>query len=129
MNEDGDSEEFGDFTEHLFLSGLRLDIYFLFIEIQGKMSTDEILERLDRIENLERLDRIEILERLDRIEAVLAKLVETLGSVEKSCENMDGHIGFVQSVYHTVRAPLDYVCRRFGLSSRLPYLPCVLQLR
>ena len=70
----------------------------------------------------------EILERLDRIEAVLTKLVETLGSVEKSCENMDGHIGFVQSVYNTVRAPLDLVCRRFGPTSRLvrlPYLPHV----
>ena len=57
----------------------------------------------------------EILERLMRIER---RLIE----VGSSCQGMDTHISFVESVYTTVRRPLDYVVQTItGLMGERSY--------
>ena len=56
---------------------------------------------------MERIDR-----KLDAILEKLAILEVRLQRLELSCRAMDSHIGFVEGVYSTVRAPMDYVASK-----------------
>ena len=54
----------------------------------------------------------ELVARLGRIERDLARVLERLDAVDRSCSNMDEHISFVESVYTAVRHPLSFLSRR-----------------
>lgn len=43
----------------------------------------------------------------------LASVNERLSNLEKSCNNMDDHISFVDSIYTVVRYPLSMISKRF----------------
>ena len=55
----------------------------------------------------ELMDRIEIIER--KLDLILFKLD---GSVIKNCDKMGTHIDFVNSVYTTVKVPLNYISNK-----------------
>ena len=68
----------------------------------------ELKELTDRIELIERkLDLIELIER--KLDLILLKLD---GSVIKNCDKMGTHIDFVNSVYTTVKVPLNYISNK-----------------
>ena len=85
----------------------------------------ELKELMDRIEVIERkLDRIEVIER--KLDLILFKLD---GSVIKNCDKMGTHIDFVNSVYTTVKVPLNYISNKIqkiinpsGLHHELPLI-------
>ena len=85
----------------------------------------ELKELMDRIEVIERkLDRIEVIER--KLDLILLKLD---GSVIKNCDKMGTHIDFVNSVYTTVKVPLNYISNKIqkiinpsGLHHELPLI-------
>lgn len=84
---------------------------------------DEFLEvpasGLERVEA--RL--LDVTERLETIEALLRRLESASSDMRVSCQNMDGHIGFVEAVM----APF-FALRRHVLTSRTMaarYLPCM----
>ena len=59
----------------------------------------------------------DITERLDRIENNLSEIMKQLDHIKKSGKHMDSHIDFVNSVYSTVRYPLNSIMSRFGKKS------------
>lgn len=71
----------------------------------------------------------EILNKLNVIEQKLDILNGKINDCEESCKNMDSHIDFVENVYGTVRAPLNYINSAFnklysgGMISDQPELP------
>ena len=66
---------------------------------------DTSLERIERKIDL-------IIKRLDDLECKTAH-------VETSCDRMDSHIGFVESVYSNCRHPLNWLLQKIGgLSGR-----------
>ena len=80
---------------------------------------DEIIENLvgitetnERICNLERKMEL-ILNKLDKL--------EKLENIEENCSKMGNHINFVEAVYETVRAPLQFISNK--LSSTPAALP------
>ena len=60
-----------------------------------------------RIENLET--------KMDIIILTLQRIEKKLSDVEVSCDGMDGHIEFVESVYSTVRHPLNFLVKKIQL--------------
>ena len=60
--------------------------------------------------NREQLDRME--KKMDSILNSIARIEHKMGSLDKSCGNMDEHINFVNGVYTTVRSPLQWVVDR-----------------
>ena len=54
-----------------------------------------------------KVDAIEA--KVDAIEAKVDLLLSRVENVSSSCSNMDDHIGFVHSVYATLRSPLQVV--------------------
>ena len=66
----------------------------------------------DRIKNLEQKMEL-ILEKLEKL--------EKLETIEKNCSKMGNHINFVETVYETVRAPLQFISNKLtGNSDVLP---------
>ena len=70
----------------------------------------------------------DINERLNTLESKLDELVEICREIRRdstinreSCERMDSHINFVNGAYSSLRAPLDFIQRKF--SSNAPALP------
>jgi hypothetical protein len=70
------------------------------------------------------IERIEVIER--KLDLILLKLD---GSVIKNCDKMGSHIDFVNSVYTTVKVPLNYISNKIqkiinptGLHTELPLL-------
>lgn len=65
-----------------------------------------------------------ILEKLERMEKTLSRMEERLINMEKvvpACERMDDHVTFVNGVYTTVKAPIEYVCSAFTrTNTKLP---------
>lgn len=55
-----------------------------------------------------------------KVDGMDVLLRERLDVISSSCENMDGHITFVEDVYNTVRAPLTYLSSKFGMCGELP---------
>jgi hypothetical protein len=77
--------------------------------------------------------RSELKDLTDRIEAIERKLDLILfkldGSVIKNCDKMGTHIDFVNSVYTTVKVPLNYISNKIqriinpsGLPHELPLI-------
>jgi len=56
----------------------------------------------------------EIDKKLDLIIVKLEGIENRLNIVEESCNGMDNHINFVNTVYTTVRTPLDFIVNRVG---------------
>ena len=50
--------------------------------------------------------------KMDIIILILQRIENKLNEVEKSCGGMDEHINFVESVYSTVRSPLDFIVNK-----------------
>ena len=73
---------------------------------------DDLITTLDtnkRIKNLENKMEL-ILEKLDKLE-----------NIENNCSKMGNHINFIETVYETVRAPLQFVSNKLtGNSDVLP---------
>jgi hypothetical protein len=72
-------------------------------------------------------------QKLDQILSKLEDIERRLKRVEESCVGMDGHIGFVESVYGTLRSPLDFLANQVNRISgtaegRLPS-PQIKQLK
>ena len=54
----------------------------------------------------------------DKLDLILEKLnaiEKRLDKIENSCGSMDTHIDFVDSVYTTVRRPLDFIVGKVSL--------------
>ena len=54
----------------------------------------------------------EILKEISQIKKTLAKLLEKSDDIEESCKGMDSHIDFINNVYSTLRAPLDWITNK-----------------
>ena len=67
-----------------------------------------------RISNLEQKMEL-ILEKLEKL--------EKLENIEKNCSKMGNHINFVEAVYETVQAPLQFISNK--LSSVPAALPSI----
>lgn len=82
---------------------------------------DEIIEDLvgitetnKRICNLERkmeliLNKLDKLDKLDKLEKL-----EKLENIEENCSKMGNHINFVEAVYETLRAPLQFISNKLS---------------
>ena len=96
---------------------------------QGSIELKELTDRIEVIERkldliLLKLDGIEVIER--KLNLILLKLD---GSVIKNCDKMGTHIDFVNSVYTTVKVPLNYISNKIqkiinpsGLHHELPLI-------
>jgi hypothetical protein len=51
-------------------------------------------------------------QKLDQILSKLEDIEKRLKKIEESCVGMDGHIGFVEGVYGTLRSPLDFLANQ-----------------
>ena len=65
-----------------------------------------------------------IMQKLENLEITLSRVETKLKKMEKvipACERMDDHVTFVNGVYTTVKAPIEYVCSAFTRrDTRLP---------
>lgn len=52
----------------------------------------------------------------EKMEIILNKLdkLDKLDNIEDNCVKMGNHISFVESVYETVRAPLQYISNKLS---------------
>uniref|UniRef100_A0A6C0LVL4 Uncharacterized protein n=1 Tax=viral metagenome TaxID=1070528 RepID=A0A6C0LVL4_9ZZZZ len=53
-----------------------------------------------------------------KLEQILCKLEDIdmrLKKIEESCLGMDGHIGFVESIYTTLRSPLNFLSNQVNM--------------
>jgi archaellum component FlaC len=65
-----------------------------------------------------------LIEKIDQINIRLDKIEKKLGIVEQDCSSMRSHIGFVESVYDTLKTPLNYITSKIsGESRELPPPP------
>lgn len=72
----------------------------------------------DLINTVDTNKRIKNLE--NKMELILEKL-EKLENIEKNCSKMGNHINFVETVYESIRAPLQFVSNKLtGNSDVLP---------
>lgn len=72
----------------------------------------------DLINTVDTNKRIKNLE--NKMELILEKL-EKLENIEKNCSKMGNHINFIETVYETIRAPLQFVSNKLtGNSDVLP---------
>ena len=59
------------------------------------------------------MDNEQIKVRLDILEKKIDIILELLKTnIEPNCEKMSSHIDFVDNVYDTVKAPLNYICSK-----------------
>lgn len=65
----------------------------------------DITETNKRIYNLERKMEL-ILNKLDKL--------DKLENIEENCSKMGNHINFVEAVYETVRAPLQFISNKLS---------------
>lgn len=59
-----------------------------------------------------------------KMELILEKLekIDKLDNINDNCEKMGNHINFIEAVYETVRAPLQYISNTFVSNAEaLPY--------
>tara|TARA_B100000965_G_scaffold327358_1_gene290142 strand:- start:188 stop:457 length:270 start_codon:yes stop_codon:yes gene_type:complete len=65
-----------------------------------------------------------ILKKMDNLERIVRRMEERLIQMEKvipACERMDDHVTFVNGVYTTVKAPIEYICSAFSRTdTKLP---------
>ena len=59
--------------------------------------------------------------KLNMILEKLVSLESRLERIEKSCNEMDSHIGFIEGVYGTLRSPLDYISTQVGRLSGISH--------
>ena len=65
-----------------------------------------------------------ILKKMEDLERTVSRMEERLIQMEKvipACERMDDHVTFVNGVYTTVKAPIEYICSAFSRTdTKLP---------
>ena len=65
-----------------------------------------------------------ILKKIENLEGIVRRMEERLIQMEKvipACERMDDHVTFVNGVYTTVKAPIEYICSAFSRTdTKLP---------
>ena len=65
-----------------------------------------------------------ILKKIENLERIVSRMEERLIQMEKvipACERMDDHVTFVNGVYTTVKAPIEYICSAFSRTdTKLP---------
>ena len=65
-----------------------------------------------------------ILKKIENLEIIVSRMEERLIQMEKvipACERMDDHVTFVNGVYTTVKAPIEYICSAFSRTdTKLP---------
>ena len=69
------------------------------------MDSSEVILRLKNIEDNQR----NIQDDLDEIKIILQQISSKMIDIEKSTENMDDHIGFVNNVYDSVKSPFHSI--------------------
>ena len=57
----------------------------------------------------------DILEKLELILKKIEVIEIKLGIVEENCNNMGNHIDFINTVYNTMRTPLDFIIKRVSI--------------
>ena len=62
------------------------------------------------MQDSEKLDKI--LKEVEEIKKILNRLLDKSEDIEESCKGMDSHIDFVNNVYSTLRAPLDWITNK-----------------
>ena len=67
-----------------------------------EVKMERILEKLDKLDNLDKLDK------LDKLE-----------EIKNNCNKMGNHIDFVETVYDTLRAPLQYISNKINKQQAL----------
>jgi len=65
-----------------------------------------------------------ILKKIENLERIVSRMEERLIQMEKvipACKRMDDHVTFVNGVYTTVKAPIEYICSAFSRTdTKLP---------
>jgi len=69
--------------------------------LEAKM--ERILEKLDKLDSLDKLNNLDKLDNLDKLE-----------EIGNNCNKMGNHIDFVETVYDTLRAPLQYISNKIN---------------
>ena len=69
------------------------------------------------MERIEESSLVRIEQKLDQIITKLEQLDCKTTHVENSCNKMDDHIGFVESVYENCRHPLNWLLQKIGVLS------------
>jgi len=65
---------------------------------------------------------VDILTKLGTIEARLNLMDNKIKEMNKSCTSMDNHIGFVETVYSSLKSPLNYLANMVTSTEELlPY--------
>ena len=67
---------------------------------------------LDINENIKSLEK--------RIEILEEETTNKLKIIEKSSDNMNNHIEFVEKIYEQVKYPFHYICNKVNYISALP---------
>ena len=80
------------------------------------MSENDNLMMEKLIEISEKLDQLD--EKLNRMAGIGVKIREDVKINGENCKRMNDHISFIESVYSSVRSPLDYVRRFIGGDER-----------
>ena len=62
------------------------------------------------MQDSEKLDKI--LKEVKDIKKILNRLLDKSEDIEESCKGMDSHIDFINNVYSTLRAPLDWITNK-----------------
>ena len=74
--------------------------------LEAKM--ERILEKLDKLDSLDKLNNLDKLDNLDKLE-----------EIGNNCNKMGNHIDFVETVYDTLRAPLQYISNKINTQQSL----------
>jgi hypothetical protein len=98
-------------AKHLFMYRILLNAQKII-----KMNLD-IFDDVKAIK--QRLDNIE--SKIDEILMISRQTLSETTTNRETCARMDSHIDFVNGAYSSLRAPLDFIQRRF--SSNAPALP------
>ena len=65
-----------------------------------------------------------LVKKIETLETTVERLEERLIRMERvipACERMDDHVTFVNGVYTTMKAPIEYVCSAFSRTdTKLP---------
>ena len=61
------------------------------------------------------IEKIDVMiKKIEDVEKRIECLEKSTKHVRKSCSKMDNHINFIDSIYMSIRRPLDYICSKFG---------------
>ena len=88
------------------------------MEDELRQLRDEVRELRNEVKEL----RNEVRELRNEVKELRNEVKELILCTKQSNHKMGEHINFVESVYSTVRYPLDYITKRLGYGKDLPNL-------